>query len=183
MEPSQFEKKEGEVPLDDLQKEIGRRQKLAVTSGVAEAFIELYFDSWKDLPSRIHGPNAGKLCHPLITEAKEDRANGRLELRINGHECLIGIKEHAPFFSDDTTDSYMDFELSIDGALMLGLTVEMKFGLYEDKRSLCSVTAFIPGPWVNEILWIAKETKARKSATNEELRAALLRDQAKRFGL
>lgn len=166
---------------DDLEQEIERRRQHAHRSGVVDAFLHLYFESWRYLPSWTRSPRNAKWCHPWITEANEDDKHKRVDLKVRGRQYVIAV-DGKPSYVDDFDDD-MAFELLIDGALALGLRVHVKQNEYAETWHSPYVTAFVAGPWVSEVLQLAKETKELHERNMKACNSETAQKQAHRFGL
>jgi hypothetical protein len=120
-------------------------------------------------------------CHPWITSAVEDKTLDAIRLTVRGRQ--YDIRATRKFTEDPAYDHDLDFELTIEGQLMLGVLAHVTSTEYSESWHSPFVTAFDPGTWVSEVIQLARETRELHDRNMQEFNHEFARSQAKRFGL
>jgi hypothetical protein len=164
---------------EELAQEIEHRRRQAKRCGVVDAFLDVYFRNWQYIASWIKIDR--KWCHPAVTEAAQSEDRKRIELTVCGRKYVITAEEKPSIV--DSYDVTKEIEVVIDDRLCLGVFVSIRFGEYADSYSSGYATAFITGPWVDEIKKISTETREISERNMKSLDHDHARKNAGRFGL
>lgn len=102
-------------------------------------------------------------------------------MTVAGRQYVLDVTEKPALLNE--YDAETALELRIDGSMRLGISFEVKYGEYADVYSQASVTAFVPGDWVKDVLRLRDETKALNERRARESELDRAKRDAGRFGL